>query len=416
MAIKNRKGIFYTYFDPFKTGQIGLKLDVKTKSEAKQIEGMILRACRTGNYSGLDGAGREACIRMFGSKGWECPPELGGALRRPTEELTLWKAWSLFLKYPEIRTSKARERHEAAIIHLVQHFGREQLIKSIWVPDLKVYQSERLDEGAAPATVNWEMATLSRLFGVLIEMQAVDVNPVRLVKRLSVKASERQAYLSMGDVPLIAGKCPDWFQPMIWAAYYSGMRRGEILELTWSQVNMRDRMITLKPTDTKEGHWKRIPIRRELGAILEEVGRVRILGVDHVFLLNGKPVDKETFKNCWPRACEKLEKAELLKEPWPRFHDLRHTWKTNARRSGMDPEIREAILGHSERGKSVIERYGRISDQELLNAIDSMTFDHGETEIFVASGKKPPLKNSEHFLNNEGGKRKSGCRHATPTS
>jgi len=96
-----------------------------------------------------------------------------------------------------------------------------------------------------------------------------------------------------------------------------------------------------------------------------------------------RPLKLETFKNVWPRACEALEKAELLKKPFPRFHDLRHTWKTNARRSGMDGEIRESILGHASREKSVSERYGRISDLELLEAIDSMTFDHGPTEIMV---------------------------------
>ena len=53
----------------------------------------------------------------------------------------------------------------------------------------------------------------------------------------------------------------------------------------------------------------------------------------------------------------------------------------------MHPEIQEAILGHSTRTRNVSERYGRISDQELVTAIDQMTFDHGETEIWLASEK-----------------------------
>ena len=61
----------------------------------------------------------------------------------------------------------------------------------------------------------------------------------------------------------------------------------------------------------------------------------------------------------------------------------------NARRSGMDPEIREAIMGHATKERSVAERYGRIGDQELLRAIDGMTFDHGSTEILVAKRKNP---------------------------
>jgi integrase len=121
----------------------------------------------------------------------------------------------------------------------------------------------------------------------------------------------------------------------------------------------------------------------DLVPILEEVMKVQALGAENVFLHNGAPVThRDQLRWCWDR---KATKVGL--EPHPRFHDLRHTWKTNARRSGMHPEIQESILGHSTRQRSVSDRYGRISDKELLDAIDLMTFDHGETEIWVASQK-----------------------------
>ena len=50
----------------------------------------------------------------------------------------------------------------------------------------------------------------------------------------------------------------------------------------------------------------------------------------------------------------------------------------------MDPEIRESILGHWFKEKSVSERYGRIGHDELVRSIDLMTVDHGGTEVFVA--------------------------------
>ena len=53
----------------------------------------------------------------------------------------------------------------------------------------------------------------------------------------------------------------------------------------------------------------------------------------------------------------------------------------------MDPEIREAIMGHVGRARSVRERYGQISDQDLLKATNLLTFDHGETEIWLSSPK-----------------------------
>jgi len=44
--------------------------------------------------------------------------------------------------------------------------------------------------------------------------------------------------------------------------------------------------------------------------------------------------------------------------------------------------------GDSQRGKSVHEGYGFISDEELIRAIDGMTFDHGETQILVTERKR----------------------------
>ncbi|MEW6113535.1 MAG: site-specific integrase, partial [Thermodesulfobacteriota bacterium] len=96
-----------------------------------------------------------------------------------------------------------------------------------------------------------------------------------------------------------------------------------------------------------------------------------------------RPVNEEAAKNPFGRACEKLG----LAKPWPRFQDLRATWKTNARRSRMHPEIEKAIMGHGERGLSVHERYGFISDEELVQAIDKMTFDNvQETRVLTADG------------------------------
>ena len=281
--------------------------------------------------------------------------------------------------------------------------GKEKPLRDIWAPAVRLYQADRLAEGASPTTVNWETSTLSRIFRVMVELRLVDANPVRIVEQLSRKGSEREAHIATEDVRVLAERCPMWFSPLVWTAFYTGMRRGEILGLKRSVVNLSRRIITLSPEETKEGHWKRVPIHRELVPILEETMRLTVLGCDDVFLVRDRkglrPIAFDTVRNPWPRACKKLD----LKKPWPRFHDLRHTWKTNARRSGMDPEIREAILGHSTRERSVSERYGRISDQELVNAIDSMTFNHGETEILVAKRKSPsaeriPQRGQEKML------------------
>jgi hypothetical protein len=51
----------------------------------------------------------------------------------------------------------------------------------------------------------------------------------------------------------------------------------------------------------------------------------------------------------------------------------------------MHPELERAIMGHGERGLSVRDRYGFISDEELLQAVDAMTFDHVKETIVIAA-------------------------------
>jgi integrase len=164
----------------------------------------------------------------------------------------------------------------------------------------------------------------------------------------------------------------------------TGARLGELLNLRRSEVNLAKRMITLSPNRTKEGHWKKIPVHRELVPVIEDALRVTSMEHDLLFLQRDhrgiRSAHPEALKSAWQRACKRLG----FEKPWPRFHDLRHTWRTNARRSRLDYQVAEAIMGHQAKVRSVADRYGVISDEELLEAIDQMTFDHGETEILVA--------------------------------
>ncbi len=61
-------------------------------------------------------------------------------------------------------------------------------------------------------------------------------------------------------------------------------------------------------------------------------------------------------------------------------------------RSDVPAVVREAILGHSAKGKTIESRYISISDAELLKAIDMTTFDHGRTEIYIARPVLPRSK------------------------
>ena len=70
-----------------------------------------------------------------------------------------------------------------------------------------------------------------------------------------------------------------------------------------------------------------------------------------------------------------------------RIHDLGHCWKTNAMRSGLHPIIADAIVGHGDRKKDVKCLNLAINDADLVGEFDKLTFDHGETEIWLSNSK-----------------------------
>jgi integrase len=179
------------------------------------------------------------------------------------------------------------------------------------------------------------------------------------------------------------------------------MRLGEVINLRRSQVFLKQRLIFLAGMDTKEGHPERVPIHRELLPILEGAVRITSLEHDQVFLLGDKQGGVGPItKNCVELGMRRLNDS-LSPSPRFRFHDLRHTWRANCSRSAASDRIAERIMGHSDSDGffdgdlAVNRRYGEISDEELIRAIDRLTFDHGDSRI---NGRPVVLKSVSWVL------------------
>ncbi len=303
------------------------------------------------------------------------------AIQTPVKVFTLWDAVQLYVNDESFRCLSRPDIYMTKLAHLVKFLGKLKPLKELWIPDLKLYRSHRTSQGASNASINRELAALSGVFRVAIEHQIVEINPCRQIKKLSEKSGQRQVYLSFEDVRRIMDVCPPWFQDITHIAYLTGMRKGEIHRLRWSHINLGKRIITFHSTETKEGKSNRVPIHRDLIQVFERIAKVRSLNDNLLFQIDGHPISYDSLQHPWFRALEKLN----WRKPRPRFHDLRHTWKSNARRSGIDNEIREMILGHSDRTLDVSESYGFVDDNELVASIDKFTYNHGITQILVAS-------------------------------
>ena len=146
--------------------------------------------------------------------------------------------------------------------------------------------------------------------------------------------------------------------------FYTGMRRGEILSLTWDKVLLTARVIRLEAGDTKDREAREIPICDELYTVLKVIPRN--LRDNHVFLYEGRPI-----KNIQTSLETASKKAGIvygkLKKDGFIFHDLRHTFNTYMRKAGVSESVIMEITGHSTR--EMFDRYNTIDGDDKKQAI-----------------------------------------------
>jgi integrase len=142
-------------------------------------------------------------------------------------------------------------------------------------------------------------------------------------------------------------------------AYYTGMRRGEILNLRWSQIDLSKGLIRLEGVDTKTQRGRLVPLNATLTALLKDVMQSPVrCTTGHVFHRNGQPI--KSIRGAFDRACREANLTDF------HFHDLRHTAVTNMRRAGVDPLTAMKITGH--KTMAVFQRYNSFDEDDLRQA------------------------------------------------
>jgi integrase len=132
------------------------------------------------------------------------------------------------------------------------------------------------------------------------------------------------------------------------------MRQGEILFLTWGQVDLKEGFIKLAPEHTKTNEGRLVPLNGELVDMLRAMPR-GLPGV-RVFPYRGK-----AFGSSFQRAFETARKRAGIEDFT--FHDLRHTAINNWRLQGHDFFRIMAVSGH--KTMNVFKRYNTVSKDEL---------------------------------------------------
>jgi integrase len=239
----------------------------------------------------------------------------------------------------------------------------DRLITTITPGMIEEYRAVRRKEpgykgvSVRTSTINRDLALLKHLFSYALKENWLERNPMRHVK-LEKENNARDRVLLPEEFERLQLHSSPHLQTINAMAYHTGMRRGEILNLTWDRTDLRAGLVRLKAEDTKTDEARSIPLTSDLTARLKDLYKIRYLNQPHVFLVKGKSV--HSVKTAFQAACRRAGIEGF------HFHDFRHTAVTNMRRAGIDHLTIMRITGH--KTLEVFKRYNSFHESDLKEA------------------------------------------------
>ncbi len=280
----------------------------------------------------------------------------------PATKTTLAELCNWYLRLPEVESKKSYRRDKEFIRHLLRILGEQTKIKHLNTGKAESYQQNRLaepsprhlGENIRPATVNKEVSCLKTILNRAVRHGKLTHNPIGRVKKLP-ENNIRMRILSEDEFEGLLNACANHIKPIVLTAYFTGMRRSEVLYLSWKEVDLKKGFIRLPEDRTKTKAARSIPLHPRVQKMLARTPRG--LHTDRVFLLKGRPFDE--FKKAFKNACSRANIEDFT------FHDLRHCALNNLRLAGNDYFRIMAVSGH--KTTAVFKRYNLITEEELSN-------------------------------------------------
>lgn len=150
------------------------------------------------------------------------------------------------------------------------------------------------------------------------------------VKKIRARAQKGKV-LSDDEIKRILNEASPTLKTQILMALTMGMRRSEILHLTWDRVNLNRKAIHLRAEDTKIRRARDVPISAQVLERLLEIEERTEAGPVFPSRLDIAEVTKDN-KTAW-KACRRRAGVRC------RFHDLRHTFLTKAFKQNVNPAL-----------------------------------------------------------------------------
>jgi integrase len=295
---------------------------------------------------------------------------------KPEAKMTFNELTGWFLDLEKVKTKAYYPTLRYNLASFNAEFGNV-IVNQIKPADLENYQAKQKKAGYSDSYVDQQIGAARTMIYKAFDNDLVGGDLLKVFRKakklLKRDSNRRDRVLSYPDeYGRLIATLPHHMRPIVETAFWTGMRRGEIMSLTWDKVDLEKRMIRLEAKDTKEGKPKKVPISKTLLAVLMQLpNRLRTGNADnHAFHYRGESI-KGDIRKSLENACKeanipygRFEQGGFI------FHDLRHTFTTIARRAGVPRNVIMTITGHTANDMNF--RYDTIDEEDLLKAIDQI--------------------------------------------
>jgi integrase len=255
---------------------------------------------------------------------------------------------------------------------LMAFFGDRRL-RDITRGDIKKFIAERCvvispktKRPIRPATINRQTMCLSAIFREAWDREYVDRNPCRGV-RLLPENNKRVRWLTDDEEKKLLGACAVHLRPIVLTAIHSGMRKGELLSLTWGDIDFDQRLVRVRAENSKTHKTRYIPMNDTLYATLKEIAPssdawgAALPVFAHSESDTQRKGPRRGVRTAFEAACRRADVTDL------HFHDLRHTFASRLVQAGVALNRVGELLGHST--LQVTMRYAHLAPANLVDAV-----------------------------------------------
>lgn len=259
-----------------------------------------------------------------------------------------------------------KRRDKSIFKHLKSYFGEDATLQDV-ENTIGSFEQWRRGQNKKPATIVKELGLLRRMFNIAREQWKWKVsNPVSEIELPKVR-NERVRYLSGDEYRRLFEALDNsedaWLKPCVIIAIDTGLRLTNVCDLLWAEVNLFSRVITISAEKMKNNDHLGIPLTERAFQILREIQKVKCLS-GHVFHDKGEKLYDRKVQRAFKKALRKAEITDF------HFHDLRHTFASYLRQSGVDLHTISKLMGHKD--TRMTNRYSHLSVDTLRDAITKL--------------------------------------------